>query len=87
MCNQFEPCSKRPIGLNKVCTISSSIQIREYRNNRVAPKPEEGTTIILRYGSLKIKRRFQANCPVPGEYFRNTSILNTEHECGLLSIF
>ena len=39
--------------------ISSSIQIREERNNRVAPEAEEGTTIILRYGSLKIKRRFK----------------------------
>ena len=39
--------------------MSFSIKIREDRNNRVVPEPEEGTTIIIRYGSLKFKRKFK----------------------------
>jgi len=50
----------------------------------VHPEPEEGTTIIVRYGSLKFKRKFKTTALFPGAYFNNTFILITEHECGLL---
>jgi len=64
---QWNPCDDHDATVHK---------IREEREKRVPPEPEEGTTIIIRFNDQKLSRKFTKNAMFQVHTFEHTCICN-----------